>query len=45
VAVLCAALDRHFARGGMLVYTTHQDLPLHPAQALEVNLDRAAAAC
>jgi len=49
VAVLCAALDRHFARGGMLVYTTHQDLPLNPAQALELNLDRnldrAAAAC
>jgi heme exporter protein A len=39
VAALCATLDRHFARGGMLVYTTHQDLPLHPAQALELNLD------
>jgi heme exporter protein A len=46
VAALCAALDRHFARGGMLVYTTHQDLPLHPAQALELDLDRPmAAAC
>jgi heme exporter protein A len=43
VAVLCGALDQHFARGGMLVYTTHTDLPLHPAQALELNLDRATA--
>lgn len=41
-AALCTALDRHFARGGMLVYTTHTDLPLHPAQALELNLDRPA---
>jgi len=43
VAALCATLDRHFARGGMLVYTTHTDLALHPAQALELDLDRAAA--
>ncbi len=40
VAALCAALDQHFSRGGMLVYTTHTDLSLHPAQALELNLDR-----
>lgn len=41
IAALCAALERHFARGGMLVYTTHTDLALHPAQALELSLDRA----
>jgi heme exporter protein A len=40
VAALCSTLDQHFARGGMLVYTTHTDLALHPAQALELNLDR-----
>jgi len=43
VVALCATLDRHFARGGMLLYTTHTDLALQPAQALELNLDRAAA--
>lgn len=44
VAALCAALDQHFTRGGMLVYTTHTDLPLHPAVALDLNLDRPASA-
>ncbi len=43
VAALCAAINQHFTRGGMLVYTTHTDLPLCPAQALELNLDRATA--
>jgi heme exporter protein B len=31
-------LDRHFARGGMLLYTTHTDLALQPRQALELSL-------
>lgn len=38
-AALCVTLDAHFARGGMLVYTTHQDFSLHPAQTQEINLD------
>ena len=42
VGALCGALDQHFARGGMLVYTTHTDLALNPSQALELNLDRPA---
>lgn len=40
---LCATIDAHLARGGMLVYTTHQDVALAPRRALQVNLDQARA--
>ena len=40
---LCATIDAHLARGGMLVYTTHQDVALAPRRALDINLDRVSA--
>ena len=39
-AALCATLNAHFARGGMLVYTTHQEVLLQPAQAHDICLER-----
>ncbi len=39
-AGLQATINEHLARGGMLVYTTHQDVALAAGRALEINLDR-----
>lgn len=43
VDALSQTLERHLARGGMLVYTTHQDVGLEAARAQELDLDRARA--
>jgi heme exporter protein A len=44
IAVLCALLERHRARGGIVIYTTHDDTVL--AGARRLNLDGAMeAAC
>lgn len=40
VAVLCATLDAHLARGGMLVYTTHQDVQLSGQRLLDLDAHR-----
>lgn len=40
VAALCATLDGHLARGGTLVYTTHQDVALAARRRLSLDLDR-----
>ena len=42
-AALAATIDAHLARGGMLVYTTHQDVALKPRRALALDLDGARA--
>ncbi len=39
-ATLTATIDAHLARGGMLVYTTHQDVALAPRRALCIDLDQ-----
>jgi heme exporter protein A len=38
LAALCATLDAHLAQGGMLVYTTHQDVKLAARRAQELDL-------
>ncbi|MDP3671286.1 MAG: cytochrome c biogenesis heme-transporting ATPase CcmA [Telluria sp.] len=40
VDALCLTLERHLARGGMLVYTTHQDVALGGAALRRLDLDR-----
>lgn len=40
VADLCATLDAHLARGGMLVYTTHQEVGLAARRHQRLDLDR-----
>ena len=37
VDALCAALNRHLAYGGMVVYTTHQDVKLHGQRLLQLD--------
>jgi heme exporter protein A len=39
VGVLCATLARHLAGGGMLVYTTHQEIALGARRLLQLDLD------
>lgn len=41
VAALSGTLNHHLARGGMLVYTTHQDVALDARRLLHLDLDRA----
>lgn len=43
IATLSATLARHLARGGMLVYTTHQDVALNAPRARLLDLSREAA--
>jgi heme exporter protein A len=38
VQALCAAIDRHLARGGMLVYATHQEVALDACRHLRLEL-------
>jgi heme exporter protein A len=38
VAELCRRLERHLADGGLLVYTTHQEITLGAGRMLELNL-------
>lgn len=35
---LCVAIDRHLARGGLAVYTTHQDIVLSAGRQLQLDL-------
>jgi len=44
VDALCATLERHLAGGGMLVYTTHQEIDLGGARAVRLDMG-AGAAC
>lgn len=37
VAHLCGVIEAHLAQGGMVVLTTHQDVPLPAGQALQVD--------
>jgi heme exporter protein A len=39
VGVLVATLSAHLARGGMLVYTTHQEIALGAQRLLDLDLD------
>lgn len=43
IASLSVALEDHLARGGMLVYTTHQDVALRAPRARLLDLSREAA--
>lgn len=46
VAALCATLEAHLARGGMVVYTTHQEITLGGARARRLDVGAfAEAAC
>jgi heme exporter protein A len=38
VTQLCGTLDSHLARGGMVIYTTHQPVELHARRELELDL-------
>ncbi len=40
VDALCTTLSRHLARGGMLVYTTHQPIALDARRQLRLDLSR-----
>lgn len=40
VAALCGTLNRHLARGGMVIYTTHQEIELSAKRALHLDLSR-----
>lgn len=42
VAQLCGRIDAHLAGGGMLVYTTHQELPLRAGSHRRLDLSGAA---
>jgi heme exporter protein A len=39
VSELCGTLNAHLAKGGMVVYTTHQEVALTPARAMRLDLD------
>lgn len=38
VSNLCATLNQHLQGGGMLIYTTHQEIELNPRQMLTLDL-------
>lgn len=38
VQALCETLDRHLSRGGMLIYTTHQEITLQARRHLRLDL-------
>lgn len=38
VSQLCGTIDRHLARGGMVIYTTHQDVDLTARRARRLDL-------
>jgi heme exporter protein A len=38
VDALCATLDRHLARGGMVIYTTHQEIRLTAQRLLSLDM-------
>jgi heme exporter protein A len=39
VADLCATLNRHLTNGGMVIYTTHQEVALTAKRSLKLDLD------
>lgn len=43
VAALCGTLNMHLERGGMVIYTTHQEIELSARRALCLNLNQVAA--
>ena len=43
VKQLCGQLDKHLANGGMVVYTTHQDIGLTKGRMLQLSLGEVAA--
>lgn len=43
VAELCTTLNRHLGRGGMVIYTTHQEIELSAHRALRLDLTGEAA--
>ena len=43
VAELCGTLNTHLARGGMVIYTTHQEIDLSAQRLLHLDLSRDAA--
>ncbi len=45
VEALCETLDAHLARGGMAIYTTHQEIALAARRALTLDMNRQGAAC
>lgn len=45
IAALTQSLERHLAAGGMLVYTTHQDVSLRAARSRRLLLGDTEAAC
>lgn len=40
VAALCGTIDKHLAGGGMVLYTTHQEIELKAQRALLLDLSR-----
>lgn len=43
VSQLCGKLDEHLAIGGIVIYTTHQEIALAKGRMLQLNLGEAAA--
>lgn len=43
VAALCGTVNAHLERGGMVIYTTHQEIELSARRALCLNLNQVAA--
>ena len=43
VAALCGTVNTHLERGGMVIYTTHQEIELSARRALCLNLNQLAA--
>lgn len=39
IADLCVTLNAHLARGGMVIYTTHQEVTLTARRAMRLDLD------
>lgn len=42
VSTLCETIDRHLLAGGMVIYTTHQDVALDAKRSLVLDMDRGA---
>lgn len=42
VGALCKTIDEHLARGGMVIYTTHQEVALDARRALVLDMDGSA---
>ena len=39
VAALCGTISKHLAGGGMVIYTTHQEIDLHAKRALRLDMN------